>query len=247
MLTQATSPANVACVNIFCYAKKVHSMTTSPADLPLQSSSRNAGILAFFSVVLLVFVRAISERGMMNEHGPDAQMGIWFMFMLVQVGLWLLGGLLLCGLFIAFGHHRWGRHLALVPLLAWGAAIGVSSWKFNEGRRALADARSSSSPQRLEELTDFNGTQAGYELDNRLATNPNASADVLRKLYRRDQQGTLMILSRNPRTPADVLQKLAKNDLQDEWIRKGLRRNPSVPEELRQKIDEFEPGDSKTK
>ncbi len=223
-------------------------MSTASTKAPVQASRRNMEVCTFLGVILLALVRANSERAMMNEHGPDAQMAIWFFFMLIQVGCWLVGGVLLWGLFMLCWNNHWSRYGALVLLLGWGIAIGVSSWKFLQGRQALADARSpSTSVERLVALTEFKGIQAGYELDNRIASNPNATADILRKLYRRDQQGTLMILSRNPRTPADVLQKLAKNDLQDEWIRKGLHSNPGLPPEVRQAVDEFEPGDSKTK
>lgn len=220
-------------------------MTTALVDSRRLTSPGRAGLVSLGCVLGMVAVRAAAEKSMMNEHGPDAQMAIWWFFLLIQCGGWLTGGLLLVGLLtLAWNSRRW-HSVVLVLLLGWGLAIGVSSWRFEQGRRALADARSpSTSPERLAALTAFNGLQAGYELDNRIASNPHATADVLRKLYRRDQLGTLMVLSRNPRTPVDVLQKLVKNDLQEEWIRKGLRQNPGLPEELRQKVNDFDPADA---
>jgi hypothetical protein len=100
--------------------------------------------------------------------------------------------------------------VALVLFVAWAAAIGRASWQYNEGRRALADARDpTTSAERLEALVHFDGIQSGYELDNRLAAHRNTPPDALRELStRRDQTGTHMVLLRNPRTPPDVLEKL---------------------------------------
>ena len=58
-------------------------------------------------------------------------------------------------------------------------------------------------------LVNFDGIQAGYELDNRLALNPTTPPAALRELSRRrDQSGTLMCLMRNPSTPDDVLEQI---------------------------------------
>lgn len=204
-------------------------------------SRRNTGLLGFLVVLVLVTLRAVSERAMMAEFGSDPQMAIWLVFMVVQLSLWFLGGGLLVGLTVLAWHHRWGWRVAGVLLLGWGLAIGLSSWNFLYATRALADARDpATSPERLQELSEFSGIQAGYELDNRLASHPHAPPELLRKLYDRHQQGTLMVLARNTRTPADILQKLAEQDAQDQWIRKNLLQNSSLSPVLRQKIAEAE-------
>ncbi len=220
-------------------------MTTSTTAAPTGSwslSRRSAGQLAFLAVFGLVALRAVCERAMMAEFGSDPQMAIWMMFMVVKLALWGLGGSLLAGLVMFLWNRRWGRRIAVMLLLGWAVAIGMASWNYQRGSRALADARDpSTSPERLQELLDFPGIQAGYELDNRLAVHPHATPELLRKLYNRRQQGTLMVLARNSRTPVDILQKLAENDVQDQWIRKNLLQNPALPPELREKIDEAVP------
>lgn len=249
MLTTSTWWCNVGGGNIVARwkthsAERPRNMTTSTIALPTPSSPftrRSVGRLAFLAVIALVALRTASERAMMAEFGSDPQMGIWIMFMVVKMALWGVGGLVLAGILVFAWHHRWGLRIALVLLFGWALAISAASGNYYRASLALADARDpGTSPARLQELLDFPGIQAGYELDNRLATNPQAPPELLRKLYDRHQLGTLMILARNPRTPTDILQKLVEHDVQDQWIRKGLLQNPSVPEELRQKIEEIE-------
>ena len=114
-------------------------------------------------------------------------------------------------------------------ILVWVTAICWSSVRYYDARRALFDASAAStSPERLRELVNFDGIQAGYELDNRIASNPNTPPDILRLLHGRpDQVGTEMCLARNPNTPDDVLLNLANRD--DDWsqyITDSLKRNP---------------------
>lgn len=168
--------------------------------------------LAILLVALLFGLRAASEFAMMHEYGNDAQMAIWVMFAVVKLGLWLLGGALAVGLLVVLWPRRVWAIVGLVVLLVWAVAIGRASWQFNEGRRALADAASpTTSPERLHQLVHFDGIQAGYELDNRLATNRDTPPDALRELSTRvEQDGTQMLLSKNPRTPDDVLVRLRR-------------------------------------
>lgn len=110
--------------------------------------------------------------------------------------------------------------------------------------RALAEARNpSTSSARLDQLLQFAGSQGDYELDNRIAANPNSTPEILRKLYGRHQLGTLMILARSPKTPEDILQAMVDYDLtrpnqtfENEWIRKSLQQNPNLPEAVRRKL-----------
>ena len=146
---------------------------------------------------------------MMREYGPDAQMGIWNMELLIKLGLWSFAGMVPLWVMALGRRYRWITYGGVLALLVWALAICSASWNYNVGRQALADAASrTTSAERLSELVHFDGIQAGYELDNRLASNPNTPAESLRELSLRDQAGTRMLLARNPNTPVDLLQQL---------------------------------------
>ncbi|GEA13195.1 hypothetical protein KUL49_35700 [Alteromonas sp. KUL49] len=71
----------------------------------------------------------------------------------------------------------------------------------------------------------------GYEIDNRIASNPSTPVDVLESLYGLEGQiGTDMSLARNPNTPNYLLIELSKHP-DEMWrpqITKILARNPKV-------------------
>lgn len=190
-------------------------------------------LISLLIVLLLVILRASAEYGMMSAHGPDAQMGIWFGFLAVKLVFWLIIGAVAATL-LAVAWPKRGWSLVAVGLsLVWLAAIGWSSFRYFEGRRALVDAASiATSPDRLNKLATFNGIQAGYELDNRIASNTNTRPDTLRALHGRpDQLGTELCLARNPNTPADILHELAAG--KGKWanyIADSLKRNPKYDE-----------------
>ena len=215
--------------------------TTPTLARPAVLSRRSAGLLAFLGVFLLVYVRAAGEWAMMSEFGSDPQMPIWIMLMWLRLAFWLIVGSLAAALVVVSWQRRWTFRAALVLLLGWAFAIAWSSWEFQSARQALADAHDpSTSSARLQQLTEFTGIQAGYELDNRIAANPNTSPETLRKLYSRRQMGTLMVLARRPDVPEDVLQAMVDHDLGNEWIRRSLKGNPSLTEKMRQKLDAYE-------
>ena len=164
---------------------------------------------------------------MMDEYGNDAQMGIWQMFLIVKMVLWLLGGGLVVALLAALWPRRWGSIAGLVVFSLWAIAICHASWSYNAARQALADAQNpGTAPVRLLQLVDFAGIQAGYRLDNRLASNPNTPPEALRRLALRENIGTQLCLARNPKTPQDVLEQLPR-----------VARNPNVtPQELTEYI-----------
>ena len=173
-------------------------------------SRSEVGKIAISVLAMLVGLRAISELAMMREHGQDAQMAIWAVFLVVRVALWLLAGAIAVRLLMAMWPRRWWSLASMLVLLVWAVAICRASWDYNTARRALEDASSrATSAGRLSELVHFDGIQAGYQLDNRLASHPNTPPEALRELsQRRDQTGTQMLLARNPNTPVDVLQRL---------------------------------------
>ncbi len=223
--------------------------TTTPAQSPSGGLSRRSfGPLLLLGMLVVLVLRGVSERAMMDEFGSDPQMGIWMMFMIVGLAFWLLTGCAVAGVLLLGWKNRWGFAVGAVLLFGWTVAISLYSWQFYQSRQALVDARDpATSPARLEQLLQFNGIQAGYELDNRIASNPNATPEILRQLYERHNSGTLMILARSSRTPTDVLQAIVDHDLNDathgsseEWIRKGLKQNPSLPDALREKLNESE-------
>jgi hypothetical protein len=80
----------------------------------------------------------------------------------------------------------------------------------------------------------FDGIQAGYELDNRIASNPNTPPDALHELYERDQLGTHMKLASNPNTPVEVLEELVHQE--DQWVQRSLAENPKLPDSLRHRL-----------
>jgi hypothetical protein len=192
-----------------------------------------AKLFTLLIVVLLVILRAASEYGMMRAHGPDAQMGIWFGFMGVKLLFWFVTGAVAATLLGATWRRRGWSQVALGLFLVWAAAIGWSSLRYDQGRRALVDAAAAStSPDRLHDLASFNGIEAGYELDNRIASNPNTRPDTLRLLHSRpDQVGTEQSLARKPNTPNDILRALsARNDEWAKYITDSLKLNPRYDE-----------------
>lgn len=196
---------------------------------------RAVPVVAFCVIILLAGLRGLSEFAMMGVHGPDPQMPIWTMFMVVKLALWLGIGLAIW-LLVVVWRGRVGLLTGAVLLLGWGAAICGAIWQYSSAARALADASNpTTSPARLSELVQFGGIQAGYELDNRIASNLNTPSDALRTLHDRNQLGTQMKLASNPNTPEDILRRLVHHE--DELVRRSLARNPKLPESVRREIE----------
>jgi len=201
----------------------------------------------FLGMIVLVGHWVTTQLALMREYGSDPQMPIWIMFVGAQLGYWLLAGGVVAGVLLLEKPH-WRILMGVVLLLGWSYGISTERWKLQTRQQALAEARdSSTSPARLEQLLQFAVTLDDYEFDNRIATNPNTSPELMRKLYGRHHLGSLMILARSPKTPEDILlamvdHELARvnQDLENEWIRKSLKLNPNLPEAIRQKLDEHE-------
>jgi len=203
-------------------------------ERPTISVGRHTHAVVLVAVFVLVGIRALSEFGMMSLFGPDPQMPIWCLLILVKLAFWLTIGVL-AWLPAMISNSRPGIAAAFVLLTLWAAAICWASWQYVRSSRALVDASSTAtSAERLSELIHFDGIQAGYELDNRIASNPNTPTDTLRELHARNQLGTQMTLARNPNTPTDILEALA--DSNDEWMQRSLTQNPRLPESVRAKL-----------
>ncbi len=225
---------------------------TTTAHTPDRTSvlSRKwGGLLVLLGMVALVVHRITSEMALMHEYGSDPQMGIWFMFLVAKLLYWFVGGAVAVGVLFFAWKPRWRIMLGVVLLLGWGYGIHMETWKIQLKQQALAESRDpSTSPKRLEQLLQFPDNMGGYELDNRIAANPHSPPELLRELYYRQNSGTLMILARRPDTPEDVLQAMVDHDLatvgrdlENEWIRKSLKRNPKLPDAIRRKLDEHQP------
>jgi hypothetical protein len=224
--------------------------TKTHTQAPSEALSRKwIGGLVFLGMAILVVQWTANELALMREYGSDPQMSIGIAFMVAKLVFWLLRGGVVAGV-LFLKKPLWRIILGVVLLLGWSYGICTESWKFQTEQHALAEARNSStSPTRLEQLLQFTGIEDSYELDNRIAANPNATPEILRRLYGRHQLGTLMILARNPKTPEDVLQSMVDHDLarvnqdfENEWIRKSLKQNPQLPEAVRRKLDKHASG-----
>lgn len=187
-------------------------------------------------VISLVSFRTFSEVAMMKEFGPDPQKAIWGMTLVVKLVVWVSTGAAATSVAVAFWPKALHMILGLLLLLAWMAAISLASWGYLEGRRALADASNPlTRSERLHELTVFSGVQAGYRLDNRIASHPNTHPEDLRWLSHRNYQyGTQLAIASNPNTPVDILENLAMTA--DAAISRSLLRNPSLPDCIFQKL-----------
>lgn len=187
-------------------------------------------ILALLAGLLIGGSRYLYESSMPSLVPYDAQGGVWVVFSIVVSGVTVLIAALLCFHALRFfgKHMRVRGTLSLLGLILVGGCTANSMIQLKEIRLALADAADpTANPERLQALVGYQ-SGFGYEIDNRIASNPNTPADVLRTLHGKpDQVGTEMCLAENPNTPDDILLELAKrNDKWAEYIQKSLARNP---------------------
>ena len=157
----------------------------------------------------------------------DAQGGIWTAYSCIVSAATALIVFILCFAalnFFAKDNAVLGTVLLLGLILAVGLT-GRSMIRIYRIRTALTDAADeNTSPQRLRSLVGYK-TGFGYEIDNRIASNPNTPVDVLRDLHGIPGHiGTEMFLARNPNTPEDILIELSKS--KNKSIRKSLTKNP---------------------
>lgn len=169
-------------------------------------SKKQVGLLVGLGMLALVVLRATGELALMRESGSDPQMPIWIMYLVARLVYWVLTGGVVAGVLFC-EKPRWRILLGVILLLYWTYGIRTESWKAQLAQQYLADARNpTTTPVRLGQLFQWAGTQdSGYELDNRIATNPQSPPELLRQLYGRHNLGTLMILARRADTPEDIL------------------------------------------
>lgn len=166
----------------------------------------------------------------------DAQAGVVVVFAFItSTILWALLALSIYKLIRTLTARDWSKALLLglvVAVLTCLAAYSISG-SF-EKRRALLDSTDpQSEPQRLRDLVGFQ-SGFGYEVDNRIASNPSTPTDILESLYGIEGQiGTDMSLASNPNTPNHILIKLSKrkDNFWREHILQSLKRNPKVKNE----------------
>ena len=193
-------------------------------------NNRNALIVAVPLAALVAGVRWTYESSMPDLVPTDAQGGIWVLYSaVVSIGTFLLCFVLVYASLVIW---RAKRHFVAVPLFASFLLIsgctGNTLLRYSVIRTALADAANpATSSERLRELIGF-PTGFGYEIDNRIASNPSSDEESLRILFRKDEEGTLVCLARNPNTPKDLLEELKLNPA--EWIQRSLATNPNSNE-----------------
>ncbi len=201
---------------------------------PKKMKKRNRIIIALLVGFGIAGSRFAYESSMPSLVPYDAQGGIWVAYSLVVSG----GTFILASLFCALALELLGKHMRTLGILCLLPVVVISGCTVNRMmglkhiRTALLDAQDpTTSPERLRALVGYE-TGFGYEIDNRIASNPNTPADVLRSLHgKADQVGTEMSLARNPNTPDDILLDLAKRD--DDWkkyIQNSLQANPRYKE-----------------
>ena len=195
---------------------------------------RNTIVIALLVGLAIAGPRFAYESSMPSLVPYDAQGGIWIAYSLVVSGGTFILASVLCALALQFlgKHIRTLGIVCLLPLLFIGGCTINSMVELKQIRTALLDAQDpETSPERLRALVGYE-TGFGYEIDNRIASNPNTPADVLRSLHGKpDQVGTEMSLARNPNTPDDILLELARRD--DDWkkyIQDSLEANPRYKE-----------------
>ncbi|WP_411827766.1 hypothetical protein [Luteolibacter sp. AS25] len=190
-----------------------------------RKSKAGIAILVGLCVALPRFLLEASMPGRLMP--TDAQGGIYVMFSLIISGLTF-------GIVALFSYQALSSHFQRRRLAAFAFVMPVffcGGWTLNqihhlkEIESAMIEAEDPTTKQdRLGELIGFQ-TGFGYEIDNRIALNPNTPDHLLRKLHKRPGQlGTEMSLAQNPNTPSDVLESLSKNE--DKWIQKALLDNP---------------------
>jgi len=100
--------------------------------------------------------------------------------------------------------------LAVTVLLSIAAYSVTDSM---DKKQALSDAGNpQTAPQRLGELVGYQ-SGFGYEIDNRIASNPATPSEILALLYgRHGQMGTDLNLASNPNTPSHILVQLSERN-----------------------------------
>ena len=179
---------------------------------------------------LVSAVRWGLECGFVVPLVPDPQSSIWIMFSTITSAFIFatVYAAALVALRALKSKQLMLRVVACLPLLGLLAWYSTGFVHLVKMRAALLDSENpKSSAERLRELARYRGGP-GYEIDNRVASNPSTPPDVLRSLHGRpDQVGTEMCLAENPNTPDDVLRALAARH--DDWaqnIKRSLKRNP---------------------
>ena len=184
--------------------------------------------IAALTAAPVAIVRWHYESSMTQLVPTDAQGGIWLAYSAVLSAVTFVVACAAVYGTLVFLQRRKPIVAVILAIvfIAIVAHTGRTLADYSEVRIALTDAANpATSPARLHALIGF-PTGFGYEIDNRIALNPNASAETLRALFKRpNQAGTLTCLARNPRTPEDVLDALSKSG--DTWILQSLAQNPA--------------------
>lgn len=190
--------------------------------------------IAALAAAPVALIRWHYESSMTELVPTDAQGGIWLAFAAVLSAVtFVVACATAYGALIFFQRRK--PVVAAILAIVFLAVVGNTAKTLAncaEVRVALTDAANpATSPDRLHALIGF-PTGFGYEIDNRIALNPNTSEETLRALFKRpNQAGTLTSLARNPHTPKDILDALAKSG--DTWVLQSLAQNPAYKSRLK--------------
>lgn len=188
-----------------------------------------AAIIIGFVVAYMYYNVASSVTDIVQ----DAQSGIVvFYAAIIGAFLWALLSFSIYYLIRGYQQRYWFKTIgfALIALAVIGFTINTAIVAINSNNLLRQAADATTSPQRLRDLVDAE-IGMGYELHNRIASNPSTPADVLESLYGIEGQiGTDIVLARNPNTPNHILTKLSQRQ-DSKWreqIISALKRNPKV-------------------
>lgn len=183
--------------------------------------------IAALMAALVAGIRWYYESSITRLVPNDAQGGLWVAYSAVMSTATFIAGCFIAYHLLIALKQRKPVAAALMSLMFIGIVVWTANTLHNlaQRRTALTDAANPKTrPERLHALIGF-PTGFGYEIDNRIALNPNTSVEALRILYKKtDQHGTLTCLARNPNTPDDILDGLSKSG--DTWILQSLKLNP---------------------
>lgn len=188
--------------------------------------NQKADVRLLYAIVVAFFVSSIrlyyDSKVLITV--PDAQSGLSLLYVLAIA---IIVFLVVWGVFYCVLHMR-----SILRILFLTVFLGICLYQAIEVQKIImidAILRQAESleikPERLAEIEGHDTLYFGTQLDNRLASNPNSTPELLIKLYAKNQSGTNLSLARNPNTPAFILKKLS--DSEDKLIREALSKNPS--------------------
>ncbi|RUO80372.1 hypothetical protein CWI84_07005 [Idiomarina tyrosinivorans] len=201
-------------------------------DVSKPLSKKRVASIAVVVGGIVALIKYVLE-GRLSETVVDPQMGLFSLYSLISSIA--IGVLLAAAIYLAVrtwqNHYSWvaaAFTVVALALVGFSVKTTVDTLQINT---ALLDAANPDTPtERLRELAQSH-LNVGYELQNRLAKNPNTPADVLQALFTENTaMSTRLILASNPNTPNSVLISLSESHPR-KWhdrVIAALKSNPKV-------------------